>query len=109
VLESVRDDLHSRHLAAAELTHAAPRPRSAFTLPAGVLAAAVAAAGLMWWITRSTKVQPISGTRFMHVTFDSGLTTDPALSPDGQMLAYASDGGGGIERSPGAEAIRSSL
>jgi eukaryotic-like serine/threonine-protein kinase len=42
--------------------------------------------------TRSPKA-PITPT-LTQLTWDSGLTTDPALSPDGKLLAYASDRSG---------------
>jgi eukaryotic-like serine/threonine-protein kinase len=56
--------------------------------------AVVAAAGLgvVWWLMRSPK--PASVPTLTRLTSDSGLTTDPALSPDGKLLAYASDRAG---------------
>jgi serine/threonine protein kinase/Tol biopolymer transport system component len=51
-----------------------------------------AVAGITWWLTRSPK--PVAAPTLTRLTWDSGLTTDPTLSPDGKLLAYASDRSG---------------
>ena len=66
------------------------RRRLAFALIG--LAALVAAVTLAWWVTRS--VPPATTLTFRRLTADSGLTTDPALSSDGQLIVYASDRAG---------------
>jgi eukaryotic-like serine/threonine-protein kinase len=48
--------------------------------------------GITWWLLRSpASAKPLELTR---VTSDAGLTTYPALSRDGKLLAYASDRSG---------------
>ena len=48
------------------------------------------AAGILTWLQIQPRPSGQSAT-LTQLTFDSGLTVDPALSRDGRLLAYASD------------------
>ena len=62
--------------------------------PAGVIGAALLMAAVWWTQSRATRVR---GTPHLtRITYDDGFTTDPAVSPDGKFLAYASDRGGEV-------------
>ena len=49
-------------------------------------------ASLFWWSLR--RPTPLSQPLLTRLTTDSGLTTDAVISPDGKLIAYASDRGG---------------
>ncbi len=56
-------------------------------VPVGMLAvAALVAVGLWFW-----HIPQPGQTELVQLTNDAGLTMDPAVSPDGKLLAYASD------------------
>ncbi len=57
-----------------------------------VLVGAAVVGSLAWWKLRQPAGQP--QLVLTQLTIDSGLTYQPALSPDGKLLAYASDRGG---------------
>lgn len=69
---------------------ASPNRRLSGLVVAAVVITITAAAGLgvLRWEQPSERV-------FTRLTSDTGLTTDPAISPDGSLVAYASDRGGG--------------
>ena len=79
-----------------EPARANEKPRLHRRTTRGVLAAAtlllvIVTAGAAWRLTRSAVTPADRGPDFTQITFDSGLTVDPALSADGKWLAYASD------------------
>ncbi|MGE5234233.1 MAG: protein kinase domain-containing protein, partial [Acidobacteriota bacterium] len=68
--------------------------RRAWQIAGGALLGALLAAGVAVWAGRRAAApgMPIE-TDMTRITTDSGLTTDPAVSPTGSLLAYASDRG----------------
>jgi serine/threonine protein kinase len=87
-----------------------PRRGRLVWLAAALAVLMVAGAGFLW---RRGRPAPSSDSSLMRrVTFDSGWTTDPALSPDGKLLAYASDRATGqnldiwIQHLGGGDAVR---
>jgi eukaryotic-like serine/threonine-protein kinase len=74
----------------APLTTSTPRHHVRVAIVGLPLLAATAA--LTWWLTRPAPPAPTPS--FTRLTSDSGLTTDPAFSSDGKLVAYASDRSG---------------
>ena len=88
-LEDLKEESDSGKLLAA-----APRRRQRVS-PWAISALAVvvlAATSVALWLMRPPK--PLGAPVLMQLTTDTGLTIDPALSPDGKLLAYASDRSG---------------
>jgi serine/threonine protein kinase len=87
-LEDLKEESESGRLLAA------PQPRRSRMLPwilGGAALVAAAASVASWVLLRPRTAPPPVLTQ---LTTDAGLTLDPALSPDGKLLAYASDRAG---------------
>jgi Tol biopolymer transport system component/DNA-binding SARP family transcriptional activator len=72
---------------------AAPRRRRRFRvtrrmLVLGMVAALALSAAFAWRVS-STRVEGVRAVAVQRVTREAGLEVDPALSPDGKLLAYA--------------------
>lgn len=69
-------------------------PRRRRFARAGIAVGLLAVAGLGgWWWRETRKPAPLQ-TSLTRLTSDGGLTTDPAISADGKLIAFASDRAG---------------
>jgi eukaryotic-like serine/threonine-protein kinase len=86
-LEDLREESASRSLAAPTPARRTP----VWWWIAGAAAAILAIGAIGWRLSRA----PHTGTLAppQQVTFDGGITATPAISPDGKLLAFASDRG----------------
>jgi Tol biopolymer transport system component/tRNA A-37 threonylcarbamoyl transferase component Bud32 len=93
---------------------ASPVPARRTSLALWLAGAAIAVAlGAALWLKRGESASTaIQVPALRRLTSDPGLTTEPALSPDGKLVAYASDRGGGgnldiwVQQLAGGEPIR---
>jgi serine/threonine protein kinase/Tol biopolymer transport system component len=72
-----------------------PPVKSRWRIQATIAAGAVAlafAGGWTWWNFKGEP--PYRPLPFAQLTYDSGLTTEPAISLDGQLIAWSSDRAG---------------
>jgi len=92
VLQDLKDDSESGKLRAP--VSGAGLRRKMQLLPIAVGAFALALLAFLAWLF-FLKPKPFVEFEQVRLTFDSGLTAQPAISPDGGMLAFASDRGGG--------------
>ena len=77
---------------------AQPPKRPAWLLYSGLILTPVVA-GLLVWVgpLRLWQYQPETPLLLTRLTFDEGLQTDPALSPGGESVAYASNKAGNFD------------
>jgi eukaryotic-like serine/threonine-protein kinase len=89
-LEELREELERGGLAEAKPAPKRSRRRWLAWGLAGLLG--VAGIGATAWLTLGRfRRAAVPQYRSRQLTFDSGLTTTPAISPDGKFVAYASD------------------
>ncbi len=91
-LEELKEESDSGRLTATNAVAPAPAAGNKWLWPGAALLLALAATGFIWQRTAGPAAPaPVAEYKLRQLTADSGFTTAPALSPDGKLLAYASD------------------
>ncbi len=107
VLQDLKEESDSGKLRMTRPVPAPKRIRATFVAVPVVLIAISAVAA--WFLVY--RQGPSFGIEITRLTFDSGITGMPAISPDGKLVAYASDRGGEnsdiwIQQVPGGKPVQ---
>ncbi len=78
-------------MSTARLPGVAPKRRAWLKWVVTAAMAIVVASSAYWWVARSPGPALVEDTVARRLTYDSGLTTNGAISSDGKLVAYASD------------------
>ncbi len=116
-LEELREEIHAGPGAVAAAAVAAnpaasPSRRRGNAWLAAFAVVILSALGVAWWRNIRKEPAPPVKTALTRFTSDSGLTSFPAISPDGNLVAYASDRAGEgnldlyVQQLAGGEPIR---
>jgi serine/threonine protein kinase/Tol biopolymer transport system component len=113
-LEEIRDEVLASPTPLPDAIVAAETPHKRPNWMLGAFAVVVlAAVGAAWWRNFHTAAAPSPAkSAISRFTSDSGLTSFPAISPDGSLVAYASDRAGEgnldvwVQQLAGGEPIR---
>ena len=109
VLQDLKEESDSGKLSA--MTAAVSHRAVSWRLMAALAVALIAAIAGLWWYTMRGPRGPFE-LEITRLTYDSGLTRYPAISPDGKLAAYASDRSGEgnldiyVQQISGREAVR---
>jgi len=108
VLQDLKEESDSGKLRTTTVIPARRRSRGLVVAAACVVLAVAAMA--VWRLV--LRQEPTAGIEISRLTFDTGLTTAPAISPDGRLVAYSSDRGGSgnadiwVQQIPGGKPVQ---
>ena len=89
-LQELKEDSESGRLMTPVAAAATVR-RPMWPIAVAALVALVAIAAVAGWYTFGRLTQDPQPSALTRLTFDTGMTAQPALSPDGKLVAYMSD------------------
>jgi serine/threonine protein kinase len=110
LLLGLKEEVDSGTLLAQRSAVRPTRSRPLLLMAAGAVLLSAAAVGAVLWSNRTAG--PFSDPSPIRLTSDAGLTTQPTMSSDGKLLAFASDRSGAnnldiwVKQIGGAEALR---
>ncbi len=92
VLEDLKEESDSGTLTA--MVPARRRPSRLWMIATAVTAVLAVLAAVLWWQYRP---QPPRQYELTRLTFEPGVASHPSISPDGKLLAFASDRNGNMD------------